>query len=447
MHGKNSESLTILTSIYEKFINFACKSTTSKKIMYPREINDYWSFKTADTKEYTHCYHNYPAMMIPQVARKLLSDYAPEGGTFSLVFDPYVGSGTTLVECSLKGIRSIGTDLNPLARFMSKVKATHYDAKNITDAISHLDTEMLLYNRDLVESTDFSRISNHSFWYTEDSLYRLSYLNQIILGLNPDIQDFFLLCLSETVREVSFTRNGEFKRYKMSAKQLEKFNPDVFMTFEKKVRRNIAGLESFNTKGNSQLASVYDFNTAEKIPSGLLADGSVDMIVTSPPYGDSHTTVAYGQFSRWANEWFNFDNAKSLDRLLMGGRISKEAQFETRSIEKELETIRNLDIKRYYEVISFLNDYWDSIRNVAKVVRKGGRVCYVVGNRRVKTVQINLDYFTAEMFEKCGFTHLTTIVREIPSKRMPSKNSPTNKTGAKESTMNNEYIVILTKTV
>ena len=99
----------------------------------------------------------------------------------------------------------------------------------------------------------------------------------------------------------------------------------------------------------------------------------------------------------------------------------------------------------YYEVASFLNDYCNSIKNVAKLIRKGGRVCYVVGNRRVKAVQINLDYFTAEMFEKCGFKHDITIVREIPNKRMPSKNSPTNKTGEKVETMSNEYIVILTK--
>lgn len=70
------------------------------KSMYNRIIDNYWSFKTADTKEYTHCYHIYPAMMIPQVARKLLEDYAPDG-RLSLVFDPYAGSGTTLVESSI----------------------------------------------------------------------------------------------------------------------------------------------------------------------------------------------------------------------------------------------------------------------------------------------------------------------------------------------------------
>ena len=412
--------------------------------MYIRKVDDFWSFRTADTKEFTHCYHAYPAMMIPQVARKLLSDYAPEGG-LSLVFDPYMGSGTTLVESSIKGIRSIGTDLNPLARFMSAVKTSHFDLKEVEEATALISAQMMTYNPAQVRDTDFNRISNHDFWYTKDSLYKLSYINQIISGLNPEIQDFFLLCLSETVREVSFTRNGEFKRYKMSEKQLEKFNPDVFLIFEGKIHRNIEGLEAYNNIGAENIASVYAFNTSEGIPRDIIAEESVDMVVTSPPYGDSHTTVAYGQFSRWSNEWFDFENAKSLDRLLMGGTVSKEVKFETESIKSELEAIRLQDEKRYFEVVSFLNDYWASIRNVAKVIRKGGRVCYVVGNRRVKNVQINLDYFTAEMFEKCGFRHEITIVREIPNKRMPSKNSPTNKTGVKVETMSNEYIVIMTK--
>ena len=412
--------------------------------MYIRKVDDFWSFRTADTKEFTHCYHTYPAMMIPQIARKLLSDYAPEGG-LSLVFDPYMGSGTTLVESSIKGIRSIGTDLNPLARFMSAIKTSHFDLKEVEEATALISAQMMTYNPAQVRDTDFNRISNHDFWYTKDSLYKLSYINQIISGLNPEIQDFFLLCLSETVREVSFTRNGEFKRYKMSEKQLEKFNPDVFLIFEGKIHRNIEGLEAYNNIGAENIASVYAFNTSEGIPRDIIAEESVDMVVTSPPYGDSHTTVAYGQFSRWSNEWFDFENAKSLDRLLMGGTVSKEVKFETESIKSELEAIRLQDEKRYFEVVSFLNDYWASIRNVAKVIRKGGRVCYVVGNRRVKNVQINLDYFTAEMFEKCGFRHEITIVREIPNKRMPSKNSPTNKTGVKVETMSNEYIVIMTK--
>lgn len=409
-------------------------------------MDNFWSFKTADTKEYTHCYHIYPAMMIPQVARKLITEYAPKG-KLDLILDPYMGSGTTLVEASVKGIKSVGTDINPLARFISTVKTIHYDKERIMDAQALLLTDIIKYNKMDVVETDFSRISNYTFWYTEDNLYKLSYLNQCIENLQEDIRGFYQVCLSETIREVSFTRNGEFKRYKMSAKQLKNFKPDVFSIFEKKVNRNIKGLISFNTTNNNNLATIYNFNSSHEIPTKVLPEGSVDMVVTSPPYGDSHTTVAYGQFSRWSNEWFNFGNAKNIDNLLMGGKVSSKIYFTTTSIKKELEEIKKQDEKRYFEVTSFLNDYWASIQNVAKIIRKGGRVCYVVGNRRVKNIQINLDYFTAEMFEKCGFKHDITIVREIPNKRMPTKTSPTNIAGAKVSTMSNEYIVILTKVI
>lgn len=417
----------------------------SNRMAYTRLVDDRWSYRTADTKQYTHCYHAYPAMMIPQIARALMCEYRPEG-RFETLFDPYMGSGTSLVEASLIGVNSIGTDLNPLARLMGKVKTTHYDLGRLEKCFRDLQSYLVFYNEDMVKSRNFDRISNYTFWYSEESLLKLSYLQQLIEEY-ADGNAFFLLALGEVVREVSFTRNGEFKRYKMSAKALEKFHPNPFHLFETKVLRNLNGLKDFNEAANHNVtAQIYGFDTTRGVPENILGKGAVDMIVTSPPYGDSHTTVAYGQFSRWANEWFGFDNAKDLDRHLMGGVKAMNELFVTESIRPELSAIHMEDKKRYYEVIGFLNDYSKSIKNVAEVVRRGGVVCYVVGNRNVKGVQIPLDYFTAEMFEKYGFKHQITIVREIPNKRMPSKTSPTNIAGNKVDTMSNEYIVILKKT-
>lgn len=412
--------------------------------MFERKIDNHWSFRTANTKEFTHCYHAYPAMMIPQVARTLIEQYAPKG-KFELLFDPYMGSGTSLVEAQIKGINSVGTDLNPLARFMAKVKTTHFDQIKIDTAVHNMWAKFFTYSSDMVEDKDFNRISNYSFWYSEDCLLKLSYINQIIRELDGDIQPFFQIALSEVVREASYTRNGEFKRFRIKADKIKDFNPDVFGLFDAKVSRNFKGLQEFNNTNKTAVATIGDFNTVENIPSAILQNNSVDMVVTSPPYGDSHTTVAYGQFSRWANEWFGFPNAKNLDNLLMGGKKQKQAIFQTETIKNELQEIENLDATRYSEVVSFLNDYTNSIENVAKTVRQGGRICYVVGNRTVKGIQIPLDYFTAETFEKQGFKHEITLVREIPNKRMPSQTSPTNKVGCKVATMSNEYIVIMTK--
>ena len=73
-------------------------------------------------------------------------------------------------------------------------------------------------------------------------------------------------------------------------------------------------------------------------------------------------------------------------------------------------------------MVSFLNDYSCSIKNVASVIKEWWSRLLCRMKQTVKGVQIPLDYFTAEMFEKNGFTHIDTIVREIPNKRMPSKN-------------------------
>ena len=413
---------------------------------YKRIIDINWDFKTADTKEFTHCFHVYPAMMIPQVARRLIHDFKPQG-TCNLLFDPYMGSGTSLVEAMIAGINSIGTDINPLAKFIAKAKTktTYFDVDEIEKHVAHIQMLNFTFDPSKVINTDFSRISNYTFWYSEDVLLKLSYISQSIKQLKEEYQLFFNIALSEVVRESSFTRNSEFKRFKMNEKQLHKFTPDVFGLFNGKVSRNLKGLKQFCENKSSAISQIFDFNTVYNIPSTILSNESVDMIVTSPPYGDSHTTVAYGQFSRWANEWFGFENAKNIDKLLMGGKRQCQENFRTITIKEELLNIKEIDAKRYAEVISFLNDYHHSIRNIAPIVRKGGRVCYVVGNRTVKGIQISLDYFTAEMFEKYGFRHEQTIVRHIPNKRIPSKTCPSNKVGEKIDTMSNEFIVIMSK--
>jgi hypothetical protein len=48
-----------------------------------------WDFRDANTKEYTHSFHIYPAMMIPQIARELIQRYGNSG---DLLFDPYCGN-------------------------------------------------------------------------------------------------------------------------------------------------------------------------------------------------------------------------------------------------------------------------------------------------------------------------------------------------------------------
>ncbi len=405
-----------------------------------------WDFRTANTKQHVHIFHTYPAMMIPQVAGKILDDF---NNNARILFDPYCGTGTSLVEANLRGINAIGTDINPLARLIAKVKTTIIP-------LEELDKHLKNFN-DFVFSlrlggkkidVPIPEFKNRDYWFKKETQYWLAVIKEYIENIdNKDISDFFKVAFSETIREVSLTRNGEFKLYRMSQKQMEKFNPDVVGIMEKKLIRNRNGLAEYMAlKNNSATSKIYDFNTVYGIPEKYISPNTIDIVITSPPYGDSKTTVAYGQFSRLSNQWLGFEKMNEVDKRSMGGvRKKRFRYFNFAPLDDVLAEIEKLDEKRVYDVISFYDDYERSITNVSKVVKSGGMVAYVVGNRRVKGLEIPTDEITREFFERNGFTHIKTIIREIPSKRMPKKNSPTNVAGITDSTINFEYIVILQK--
>lgn len=230
----------------------------------------------------------------------------------------------------------------------------------------------------------------------------------------------------------------------MKVEQMEKFNPDVFGLMQNKLARNHKGLKAFLEQRPKADSQVFDFNTSEKIEH--IEKEIVDIVVTSPPYGDSRTTVAYGQFSRLANEWLDVKNANQVDNNLMGGRKQKRVcSFDSRILNESLEKIFNVDKKRAEDVSSFYCDYQSSIQNIAPTIKTGGYACYVVGNRKVKNVTLPTDEITRDFFESEGFNHVETIVRSIPNKRMPSKNSPSNVAGKTGETMSNEFIVVMRK--
>ena len=101
--------------------------------------------------------------------------------------------------------------------------------------------------------------------------------------------------------------------------------------------------------------------------------------------------------------------------------------------------------KRALEVASFYSDLLSSIENVTKLLRKDGHVCYVVGNRTVSSVILPTSEAIKDFFEFCGLNYITTHIRNIPNKRMPSRNSPSNVAGETRSTMLNEHLVVLKK--
>jgi len=411
-----------------------------------KQLDTSWDFKSSDTKTLTHCFHHYPAMMIPQVAGRLIDTY---GYNSKLLFDPYCGTGTSLVEANIRDINAIGTDLNPLARIIAKSKTTVLKMQTLDLYLKEFNDYLFSYRfgTEKLKTVIVPQFKNINYWFSSPAQEKLAVIKEFIRNIQDlNIKLFFKVCFSETVRECSWTRNSEFKLYRMTEKQIENFDPDVLGIMEDKLARNKNGLKKFvETKSNGVKTRVCRFNTVNSIPNTILKENSVDIVVTSPPYGDSKTTVAYGQFSRLANQWMEYDKANILDNELMGGVKKEVKSFKSVYLNDTLNKIENKDRKRVKDVVSFFDDYEQSISNVSKVIKKGGFACYVVGNRRVKGVTIPTDLITVDFFNQNDFDHINTIVRNIPNKRMPSMNSPTNKIGKLDRTMTKESIVIMQK--
>lgn len=369
--------------------------------IYEKPLDD-WTFNGASTRELTHCYHDYPARMIPQVAGKLLDSF---GVSSKYLFDPYSGSGTSLVEANIRGINASGTDLNPLARLIAK-------AKTVTPKTDLLEKQISVFNklildeklRKIKETQEIYGISRLDFWFKPAVIERLVKLRKFIKDIdNEDIRLFFQVAFSETVRESSNTRNEEFKLYRYSEEKLAKFNPDVYGIMSLKLQRNFNGYKKYkaiidNLKRHPS-ANVYNFNTVDGIPEDTIRPESMDIVVTSPPYGDSGTTVAYGQYSRLSAAWLELEEPDKIDRKLMGGKTVKGyPSFPSKSLNTAIDEVRKSDEKRAHEVASFYVDLLSSISNVANIVKKNGYTCYVVGNRKVKGVVLPTDIAVKDFF-------------------------------------------------
>lgn len=408
-------------------------------------VDHSWDYVGANTKKYTHRFHNYPAMMISQIASRLLDMYAKED---SGILDPFCGSGTVLVEAKLRGLKSYGIDINPLALLLAEVKTTPISLSTLqkvtTDLLNNIRKSSL---KDIPTPNFF----NIEYWFKPLVIKKLSIIKREIDKIKTrKLKNFFLVAFSETARDVSNTRNSEFKLYRLPNGTLENFNPDVFQVFEAKVNRNTKGMRDYleKVRGKEKTpAIILDEDTRYKTS---IPDQSVDVVVTSPPYGDSKTTVAYGQFSRLSLQWLGFSGEDlATDTISLGGKDLSSSlsyySFNSPLLKQVLFSIAEKSKTRARDVFRFFLDLKQCFKEIGRVLAPKGFICMVVGNRTVKGIQIPTDEIICEMGEELDLKHIQTIVRNIPGKRMPSRTSPTNVPGVTGPTMLNEYIVIMRK--
>ncbi|MCS6801775.1 MAG: DNA methyltransferase [Chloroflexota bacterium] len=391
-----------------------------------------WDYAGKASKRLTHGLHPYPAMMIPHVAARLIELLSQPG---DLVLDPFCGSGSVLVEAIAAGRRAIGVDLNPLAVLIARAKTTPVPAAALTAAIASVEAALPRFLADPPPPPPVPRLD---FWFKPDVIRALAALRAAIFAAHEPARAVLQATFSEVVRLASNARSSEFKLHRYPPERLVRHQPDPVALFRARAARNAALLATF---APTAPAEVWLADSRQPLPG--LADSTVDAVITSPPYGDSRTTVAYGQFSRLSAQWLGIVGDRDLDPSLLGGARTRAPIPSSPHLEATLAAIACRDRRRASDVAAFYVDMAACLAEIARVLRPGGLAALVVGNRRVKGVQIPTDLILADLAVPLGLLPREVIIRRIPTKRLPSRNSPSNIPGTVGETMSHEHILIL----
>jgi len=424
-----------------------------------QDIN--WTFEGTDTQYLTHGLHNYPARMVPEIPDTLLGYYKDQGviEEGDLVYDPFSGSGTTAVEGRLHGLNAEGNDINPFAVMLSKAKAIPLERGSLSEARDALINGLSQDLRDVREEYDqlgevdwLEMPDVRDGWFPEPQIHELTAIRDRIDSVEDAFGEayarFFRIVLSHTTRKVSYQRNGEYKRYRLSEEDRVEHNPDVEPIFTKKLKQNMKKMQDYSNRVDHDLDTTIHYSDSRTAVEDV-GENQADIVITSPPYGDHQTTVAYGQFSQdpaLLTGKVTYDEMKE-DKTGLGGRydvlepVSNLEEYSP-TLKTTLDTLREKD-GRSDDALDFFRDYYAVMEQVAKITKTNQPVAWVVANRTMSRVNIPTHLITRELCESLEYEFDVNLPREIPTKTLPWENAPENVEGTKGNLMANENIVIL----
>lgn len=294
----------------------------------------------------------------------------------SVLLDPFCGSGTIVYEGSKAGIHSIGVDANPIAVLLSKGKI------NIPEDYFVVENEISNLIEQAKKIKDFKAFPDYAAsLFHKDSLNEILKVSTLIDAMSDYVKACFLGALCLVARGCN--------HYKWTSSTVGKnIEPKRYIPFYEKWQQKTK--KHFYPVKNNSIIYLHDTRQITEI----LKPNSVDFVFTSPPYFDCLDYTAY--------------YAKIIYEILDMQRIN---------IKREL-------IQNYSE---YENDMKEVLVNLYKIMKKGGQVIFVVGDKKVHGKVIN----GASFFEKLSPFKIVEVIERTysstSSKVFDTLNSTTRK--------------------
>lgn len=409
------------------------------------QVDSEWGFENVRSIEQgTHGYHRYPAKFLPNVVKKLIDDFALKN---AIIADPFAGCGTTLVEAKTHGYKSLGVDINPVATLITNVKITPIEPNILNEYFSSLTKRFDSFVED-----DFVNLKNNDridYWFRPQEKYQIAFLYQEILKTdNKFIKDFFLVSLSHILKSCSRWLQSSTKP------QVDKNKKIVspFEVFQKHTQMMMQKNEEFflHLKSNDRLNTFCEIQLGDARNTGW-TDESVGTIITSPPYV---TSYEYADIHQLTGYWFDyFSDLKDFRQRFIGTSYSnKEKQKVLSGLgQKIVNDLEKKSSKISKDVANYFNDMELVAKEMYRVLQPKGIACVVIGNTKVKDVDIKSAEVFWDLLRHAGFKKKDVIKRSIPHKLMPTIRNTKNGKFAKvtdpdsKKVYPNEYIIIVKK--
>lgn len=387
-----------------------------------------------------HYIHPYAAKTAPELARQAILQYSNEG---ELVLDPMAGSGTVPLEAALLKRRSVGVDLDPLAALIARVKTVPLNG-HAAQPLLALETTV----PDVREGLR-SRLVDVDFWFDPDTARDLTRIRYGLARIrSPELKLLGAIAMSSMIvakgtgsvanaRDVAHSRAHRYRTPRAT-------RPDVMEIWPRRVKKLVKILQSLDLE--AEFAPAILVADARRLP---LVSDSVHLIVTSPPYFNAIDYPRAHKFSlAWLEGLFGalqVDYSRVAAELVGSVRVRRpssggdgEALLRSSPTARKCSNGLSGSLRRAFDL--YVDDVGKVVGEMSRVLRKRGHAFVVVGDSRVRSVQISNHLIVKELACAHGLEGRVVGHREIdPSRRqMPIK-------GALSGRIKREELLLLRK--
>jgi len=320
----------------------------------------------------------------------------------SIVLDPFVGGGTTLLACKNKNIDAVGIDISPFSVFLSKAKTNNY---NIIELKSSLKIIENLFNKKsahkIYHVPDIPLIKKA---FRKDIWNEINSIKDVINRIDSEKnKKFFLLALFSILEAVSnTTKSGGFLRITKRNIKSGKAKK-IFLEYSQSMINDLMNstIHKNGTKIKVQIGDARRLGSINKF----------DAIITSPPYPNRHDYTRIYALELILNFIKNNNELKKLRYKTLRSHVEARERFDSSGYKRPTKLIKL--IKRIEtnginnnQIIDMLTGYFEDmylcLKEMKRVLKRKRKIALVVSNVRFSGINIPVDEILGELGEKAG---------------------------------------------